>query len=80
MSVDIKRLRSAGLRVVCAVCGLEHRHRFERRLRDKRSSCCGARMLPRWHLGRENGRFRSPKLAARAFALREREISRLRPI
>lgn len=73
--MDLERLRRNGLRVLCLACGGEHRHHFEKRLREKRSPCCNARMVPLWHLRREH-----PKLRARAYALREREIARLRAI
>ena len=77
---DIQRLRRHGLRTFCVVCGSERRHRFEVRLRDLRSCCCNARLVPLWHvqIDAETGAPRHPKLRARAHALREQEIARLR--
>lgn len=75
----LARLRANGLRVRCLNCGAEQRHHFEVRLREKRSSCCSARLVPSWHTARlPDGRPMHPKLLARACALREQEKSRLR--
>lgn len=80
--MDVKRLRKHGLRVICVVCTRETRHRFEQRLRDKRSPCCQARLIPRWHIARKHQRpgapYKHPNLAMRARILRINEIARLR--
>jgi len=75
-TVSIARVRKHGLRVLCVLCGTEYRHRFEGRLRDRQSPCCGVRMLPAWHVAKnDQGEPRHRKLYARAHALRAATLS-----
>lgn len=68
--VNVRRVWKHGLRVVCILCGKEHRHFYERRLRHKLSSCCQAPMIPAWHISKsENGDYAHPREYQRAVAL-----------